>query len=82
LRIFKNFHKFLKFSKKFAFLSEQSHESFGGQIIFNQRGLEIQLHVEKVFDSNNEASLRFVSTNNNPTLIEDFNLAVAVIKVC
>uniref|UniRef100_A0A914KG61 AP-1 complex subunit gamma n=1 Tax=Meloidogyne incognita TaxID=6306 RepID=A0A914KG61_MELIC len=60
--------------------SEQSHESFGGQIIFNQRGLEIQLHVEKVFDSNNEASLRFVSTNNNPTLIEDFNLAVAVIK--
>uniref|UniRef100_A0A915MET7 AP-1 complex subunit gamma n=1 Tax=Meloidogyne javanica TaxID=6303 RepID=A0A915MET7_MELJA len=44
------------------------------------RGLEIQLHVEKVFDSNNEASLRFVSTNNNPTLIEDFNLAVAVIK--
>ncbi|KAL7074537.1 hypothetical protein ACQ4LE_006347 [Meloidogyne hapla] len=59
--------------------SEQTHESIG-QIIFNQRGLEIQLHIEKVFDSKDEATLRFVSTNNNPTLIENFNLAVAVIK--
>ncbi|KAF7634102.1 AP-1 complex subunit gamma [Meloidogyne graminicola] len=60
--------------------SSESHESSGGQIIFNQRGLEIQLHIEKTFDSKSEATLRFVSTNNNPTLVEDFNLAVAVIK--
>jgi hypothetical protein len=51
-----------------------------GQIVVNQRGLEMQLHVDGPFDAKGEASLRFVVSNNNPAPVDDFNLAVAVIK--
>ncbi|KAL3123759.1 hypothetical protein niasHT_009972 [Heterodera trifolii] len=52
-----------------------------GQIVLNQRGIEMQLFVDSDgFDSNGLAQLRFQTVNNTPAGVEDFNLAVAVTK--
>ncbi|KAI3420317.1 hypothetical protein GPALN_003627 [Globodera pallida] len=51
-----------------------------GQIVLNQRGIEMQLFVDAGFDSMGTAHLRFLTVNNTPSGIEDFNLAVAVTK--
>jgi hypothetical protein len=61
--------------------ADASAEERPGQIVLNQRGIEMQLYVDAGFDGNGQASLRFSTSNNNPVPIDDFNLAVAVIKV-
>ena len=52
-----------------------------GQIVLNKSGIEVQLTVTSPF-INNEASLRFVSTNNNPLPIENCNSLIKYITNC
>jgi hypothetical protein len=51
-----------------------------GQIAVNKSGIEVQVYVDTPF-ANDEASLRFVSTNNNPLPISNYNFQAAVTKV-
>jgi len=57
----------------------ENKKSDCGQIAVNKNGIEVQLYVDSAF-SNNEASLRFITTNNNPVPIDNFNFQAAVTK--
>jgi len=52
-----------------------------GQIAINENGIEVQLYVDQQFVSD-EASLRFIISNNNPVEVENVNLQAAVTKTC